>query len=121
MLPITVMNIGQNYAKHYLLHENKGGGSYLEYHDVPHFHMPLNEKSCGHIILGKIINDICHLSAFKIPYGYAIYIKPNVIHCDGFLVGDYLVVYTITDKYSTVLLKNDNGIIDVNINEAIMI
>ncbi len=114
-LPITTMSIGQNYVKHYLLNENKGGGAYLEYHDTPHFHMKLNENSGGHIILGRIINDICYLSAFKIPYGFAIYIKPNVIHCDGYLVGDYLVVYTKSDNYSTVLIKNDNGIVNVNI------
>ena len=117
ILPITVMNIGKNYAKHYLLNKNKGGGCYLEYHNTPHFHMPLNDKANGYIILGTNINDICHLSAFKIPHGFAIYTKPNVIHCDGFLVGDYLVVYTVTDKYSTVLLKNDTGIVDVNIKQ----
>ncbi len=114
-LPITVMSIGQNYVKHYLLNENKGGGAYLEYHNTPHFHMPLNENSCGHVILGRIINEVCYLSSFKIPYGYAIYIKPNVIHCDGYLIGDYLVVYTKSDNYSTVLIKNNNGIVNVNI------
>lgn len=115
ILPITRMNIGQNYVKHYILNENKGGGCYLEYHDTPHFHMPLKENASGHLILGRTINDICYLSAFKIPYGHAIYTMPYVIHCDCYLVGDYLVVYTITDDYSTVLLKNDDGIVNIKI------
>lgn len=29
----------------------------------------------------------------------------NVIHCDAYLTGDYLVVYTKTEDYSTVLIK----------------
>lgn len=114
-MPITIMNIGKNYVKDYLLNENKGCGAYLEYHNTPHFHMPLNKNSDGHVILGRIINDICYLSAFNIPYNYAIYIKPNVIHCDAYLTGDYLVVYTKTDYYSTVLIKNNDCIIDVNV------
>jgi hypothetical protein len=114
-MPITIMNIGKNYVKHYLLNQDKGCGSYLEYHNTPHFHMPLNKNSDGHVILGRIINDICYLSAFNIPYNYAIYIKPNVIHCDAYLTGDYLVVYNKTDHYSTVLLKNNGCIVDVNI------
>lgn len=112
-IPLTVMQIGSNYAKDYLLTEI-GGGCYLEYHDVPHFHMPLNKNSSGYLILGKIIDGYCCLSAFAIPYTYAIYTAPFTIHCDAFLVGDYMVAYTVTENYSTVLLKNDGNIVDVN-------
>lgn len=111
-IPVTVMQIGSNYAKDYLLTE-MGGGCYLEYHDVPHFHMPLNDQSIGYLILGKIIDENCCLTAFKIPYGYAIYTSPYTIHCDAFLVGDYIVAYTVTDNYSTVLLKNNGAIVGV--------
>lgn len=114
-LPITIMNIGENYVKHFLLDNNKGGGCYIERHSTPHFHMPLDENSNGYLILGKTINNICHLSAFQIPYGFAIYTLPNVIHCDGYLVGNYLVVYTITEEYSTVLIKNNGNSAQVNI------
>ena len=82
---------------------------------TPHFHMPLNKNADGYVILGRIINDICYLSAFNIPYNYAIYIKPNVIHCDAYLTGDYLVVYTKTEEYSTVLIKNNGCNVDVKI------
>lgn len=104
-LPVTKMNIGKNYVKGFLLNEELGGGCYLEYHNTPHFHMPLNENSSGYLILSKVTNQGCHLSAFKIPFGYAIYTKPLAIHCDAYLNGDYLVVYTVTDTYLTLLLK----------------
>ena len=114
-LPITIMDIGENYVKHFLLDNNKGGGCYLEYHATPHFHMPLDRNSNGYLILGKTINNVCYLSAFQIPYGFAIYTLPNVIHCDGYLVGKYLVVYTVTEEYSTVSIKNNDKPVQVNI------
>lgn len=117
-VPITMMQIGQNYAKDYLLTE-MGGGCYLEYHDVPHIHIPQNSNSGGFLILGKIIDDNCCLSAFKIPYLHGIYTAPFVIHCDAFLVGDYIVAYTVTENYSTVLLKNNNSIVDVRFTDSI--
>lgn len=119
VMPITIVSIGKNYVDHFLLNKNKGGGCYLEYHNTPHFHMPLNEEANGCLILGKIIDNVCHLSAFKIPFGFAIYTPPNVIHCDGYLVGEYLVVYTITDKYSTVLLQNNGSPVNVKIKNEI--
>jgi hypothetical protein len=114
-MPITIVDIGKNYVEHFLLNKDKGGGCYLEYHDTPHFHMPLNDQATGHLILGKIINNTCHLSAFKIPLGKAIYTPPNIIHCDGYLVGEYLVVYTITEKYSTVLLHSEGVLVNVKV------
>lgn len=113
-LPLTIMDIGDKYVDDFLLTE-LGGGCYLEYHNTPHIHMSLNNKSTGYLILGKFINKFLCLSAFKIPYSYAVYMKPFVVHCDGFLVGDYLVGYTVTDNFSTVLIKNNNKIAHVKI------
>jgi hypothetical protein len=120
-LPLTIMKIGDEYVNNYIYQD--GDGVYLEYHDTPHFHMPLNELSGGYLILGKKIKSRqdyntsqIELSAFKIPYGYAIITDPYVIHNDLFLVGDYMVVYTKTDKYSTVTMKNKNNeLLNVNI------
>jgi len=112
-LPVTNMQIGTNYMKDYLL-TSLGGGCYLEYHDTPHFHMPLNEAANGYLILGKIRDNYCLLSAFRIPYVYAIYTNPGVIHCDACLVGDYLVVYTITEHFSTVILKIGDAIANIS-------
>lgn len=117
-MPVTIMNIGENYVKSFLLHEEKGGGCYLEYHDTPHFHMPLNDHAGGYLILGRNLDFKCYLSAFKIPYGYAVYTAPYTIHCDAYLIGDYMVVYTTTDNYSTVLLKNHQSKpVYISINE----
>ena len=111
-IPLFEMEIGKNYVSDYLL-TNRGGGAYLEYHDTPHFHMPLNDQCDGYLILGKIINDHCYLSAFKIPYLYAIYTRPFTIHCDAYLVGKYLVAYAKTENFPTVLLKNNNDTANV--------
>lgn len=114
-IPITTMDIGKTYVPEYLL--KKGGGCYLEYHDTPHFHMPLNNNSSGYLILGKKVNDEIHLGAFNISYGYAIYTLPFVIHCDAYLVGEYLVLYTVTPNYSTALLRCKGEIVDVTIKK----
>ncbi len=110
------MNIGENYVEHFLFKEDGGGGCYLEYHNTPHLHIPINKNSCGYLILGKFVDNKVHLSAFKIPFGYAIYTSPFTVHCDGFLVGDYTVLYTVTPNYSTVLLRHNGKIAHVLID-----
>ena len=108
------MEIGINYLNGYLLRRNYGDGFYLETQDTPHFHTPLNEKSRGYIIIGKKLENKYQLTAFKIPYKCGIYISPNVPHCDGTLIGEYNVLYTVTDNYETNLLYNTkNKIVDI--------
>lgn len=116
-MPVTLMSVGKDYVEGYLLKENKGGGFYIEYHDAPHFHMPLNpDSTSSHLILGKREGDEVFLSAFTIPYGSAIYPPANVIHDDGFLSGDLSVIYSITDSFSTVILKTENDdLVDVKV------
>lgn len=113
-LPVADMSIGKEYISNYLLREDVG--FYLEYHDQPHLHMPKNKYSSGHLILGRyILNDTIALSAFEIPFGYAIYTPPFIIHDDGMLVGDYYVVYSITENYSTVIVKNKDTKKPINV------
>lgn len=107
--PMASMTIGKDYVPGFLLQEEHGGGAYLEYHDNPHFHMPENRTAGGYLVLGKFLTPSrVRLSAFKIPYGYAIYTKPYTLHADSFLVGDYKVIYHVSDDYSTVLMKDPN-------------
>ena len=114
-LPVAIVEIGKNYIDHYIM--KKAGGVYLEIHDRPHFHMPLNKEAGGYLVIGKYHNENILLSAFNIPYGYGVKMSNNVIHNDCFLTGNYLVVYSKTEDYSTVLLKNNkNKEIQVNIN-----
>ena len=114
VLPLTIMDVGENYVEDYVMKEV---GIYLEYHDRPHFHMPVNEDSRGHLMLGKKISkDKYHLSAFTIPYGKAVYMPPYTIHNDCFLIGRYMVVYSMTKDYSTVILKNNNKNVHVKVD-----
>ena len=103
-LPVCYMDIGKYYIDEYIM--KKAGGVYIEYHDRLHFHMPLNKNSQGYLILGKKKDDNILLSAFSIPYGYAIYTPGNVIHNDCFLIGKYMVIYSKTNNYSTALLQD---------------
>lgn len=106
-LPLTEMDIGPEYVKNYIEIENLGGGNYLEYHDNPHFHSPMNEYTRGHIILAKKTNNnVYHISAFIIPYNTGLYTPGYVIHNDSHLVGNWMVVYSKTDNYSTVLMRD---------------
>lgn len=119
-LPVSIMNIGANYVEYYLLKSDHGGGCYLEYHDRPHLHMPLDpQNSVGALVLGKkstVVDNQYELGAFQIPYGYAIYTPPNVIHNDCYLTGSYLVVYSVTSNYSTVILVEESTGEPVKVN-----
>lgn len=108
ILPVATVDVGEDYIKDYIMDEQLGGGVYLEYHNNPHFHMPLNNDSRGCLILGKKEDDNYTLSAFQIPHGYGIYTPPWGIHNDCFLIGEYLVVYSVSEDYSTVIIKNKN-------------
>ena len=116
--PVASMTIEKNYVTGFLLSERHGGGAYIEYHDNPHFHMPEDESARGYLILGRFLTPSrVRLSAFVIPYGYAIYTKPYTLHADSFLVGNYKVSYHTSNHYSTVLMKNrDDKIIPVSVS-----
>lgn len=107
VVPYTKMVVGERYVENYLLNEDLGGGFYIEYHSCPHYHQPLNDKAKGWLILGKFTEDKKHirLSAFKIPFGYGIYMPPNVLHCDAYLTGEYLVAYTAAKEFKTGIFR----------------
>ncbi|WP_216613853.1 hypothetical protein [Vibrio mediterranei] len=114
-LPVTITNIGETYAEDYLLKAEHGGGTYLEKHDRPHFHMPIDKFASGFLILGKEIDSVRELSAFQIPYGYGIVMAPWTIHSDAYLVGRYMVIYSATPEFSTVILRKKNrGLATIN-------
>lgn len=114
-LPITITNIGDTYVKDYLLEAAHGGGTYLEEHDRPHFHMPIDKFASGFLIIGKETDSVRELSAFQIPYGYGIVMAPWTIHSDAYLVGRYMVIYSATPEFSTVILrKKDKSLATIN-------
>ena len=106
--PIWAMSLGKDYVKDYIM-TAKAGGWYLEWHkDRPHFHMPLSKDARGFYILGRSLsNNTFELTAFRIPYGTAVYTKRGAIHCDAGLTGNrWAVGYTTSNNFSTVLLRN---------------
>lgn len=60
------------------------------------------------MIIGHSLGDEYMLSAFEIPFGYGIYTPPNLLHADAFLIGNFLVVYSVTDQFSTVIFRSRN-------------
>lgn len=102
--------IGQNYVSGYLLQPDLGGGAYLERHNQPHLHVPLNKDAAGHLILAKqVASGSFIMSAFRIPFGYAVYTRSNTLHCDSFLIGEYLAVFAVEDDYRTGIVMGRNG------------
>lgn len=109
-LPVTITTIGEDYVNGYLMDEQRGGGSYLEYHDRPHFHMPLTCDAGGFLIIGRTIEGIgTAVSAFQIPYKSGIYMAPWCIHSDAYLMGCYMVIYSKTDHFSTVIVRQQDN------------
>merc|ERR1712096_587107 len=95
------MEVGKHYPEKYLKNVGKGygGGCYLEYHDLPHFHMSRDATAGGNLILGKFVDETDHskgveVTAFQIPVGCGIYTPPDTIHCDSFLNGRLKVMYS---------------------------
>jgi hypothetical protein len=58
------------------------------------------------------------MTAFKIPFGYGLYMPPNVIHCDSFLTGRFLIAYTNAKNFTTGILRTTTGdVTQVNISK----
>ena len=118
-LPVTLMEIGAGYVDEYLHVASKGGGSYLEWHDRPHLHMPLDDQAAGYLLLGRRDGEDYLVSGFRIPFGYAVYMPPDVLHADPYLVGNYLVIYSVTKNFSNAVLRDPDGrVVDVRISAA---
>lgn len=118
-LAVTVTHFGPTYAERFLQVADKGGGAFVEYHDFPHLHMPLDPAARGHFLLGRQDGDTYRLSAVPIPPGTALYTPPGALHADPFLIGRYLVVYAVTETYSTVVFRTgDGGMVDTKIVAA---
>jgi hypothetical protein len=109
-LPLTITSVGATYPQDYLLDPVLGGGAYLEVHDRPHFHMPMDDTCGGYLIIGKHNDEgPDEVSAFQIPYGFGVHMVPWAIHCDAYLVGRYMVIYSATPEFSTVIVRRSDG------------
>jgi hypothetical protein len=108
-MPLFEITVGPEYVQNYLLQENLGNGFYIESHNTPHFHQPLNSNSAGYIILAKRFENQLIMSKFKIPLGHGLYTPPYVYHSDAYLIGDYNVIYNKADDYKTFMFRNNNN------------
>lgn len=100
----------KDYKKDFLMQKYGGGGVFVETHDFPHIHVPLSEECGGYIVIGKRVNEKAyHFTAFRIPYGYALYTPSHTIHGDGTLVGEYALTVADSAMVSadTVLMYNN--------------
>ncbi|MBQ0730353.1 MAG: hypothetical protein KBT75_06615 [Oleispira antarctica] len=100
------------YKKDFLMKKHGGGGIFLEHHNFPHIHIPMEESCGGYIVIGKQIDkDEYHFTAFQIPYGYALYTPANTIHGDGTLVGKHGLALADSNMISanTVLIYNKHS------------
>ena len=106
------MSIGTEYVNGFLLEEGLGDGFYIETHDLPHYYFSSNPDSKGYLILGEKIHEGFALTAFEIGANKPIYISPYVYHSDGYLIGEYNVIYGKANNYKTYLFRtNDKKII----------
>ena len=99
------------YREEFLMKEHGGGGVFVEYHNFPHIHIPMEESCGGYIVIGKNNgDDTFDFTAYQIPYGYALYTPANTIHGDGTLVGKYGLALADSQMISanTVLIYNKN-------------
>jgi hypothetical protein len=101
----------KDYKKDFLMQKYGGGGIFVETHNFPHIHVPTNEDCGGYIVIGKQVAEReFHFTAFRIPYGHALYTPSFTIHGDGTLVGEYAL--TVADSAfvhaDTVLMYNEN-------------
>lgn len=109
--PIALMQYDYtpDYKKDFLMKKRGGGGIFVETHAFPHIHIPTSPECGGYIVIGKpVAAGRFDFTAFRIPYGYALYTPSNTIHGDGTLVGEYAL--TVADpamvSADTVLMYN---------------
>ena len=117
--PIWNILIGEEYLNDFILTEKGGGMTFECQMDKPHFHMPASKESHGYYVLGKKtsskekINQY-HFTAFKIPFGKAVYTYPGAIHCDVALQGNWLIGCTHAKKsFSAVIKTKKDQIVNI--------
>ena len=76
----------ENYLRDYILPVK--GGSCIEVHEFSHLECPLYTNS-GYFILGKMVDNDLHLTAFMVPTQHTLYIPGGVIHSNDYLRGTW--------------------------------
>lgn len=97
-----------SYRDEFLTRTEGGGGYFVERHDFPHLHIPLDDKCGGYIVIGKQLAERQFaFTAFRIPHRHGLYLPSYTIHGDGTLVGNHAItVARNSAKADTVLFYN---------------
>lgn len=107
---LMVYRYDEDYRGDFVLQPNGGGGFFVETHAFPHIHAPMNRQCGGFITIGRRLRaDRFEFTAFRIPYGHALYIPPHTIHGDSTLLGDYAITVSHTHA-DTVVLRQEGRI-----------
>lgn len=97
---LMVYDYSPRYKRDFLMKKHGGGGIFVETHDFPHIHIPTSRDCGGYIVIGKALaTQRFAFTAYRIPYGYALYTPSGTIHGDGTLVGEYAL--TVADPALT--------------------
>ena len=75
-----------NYLEDYV--ESENGGCGLEMHDFAHLDCPLQDDS-GYFIIGKMLDQTLHLTAFKVPTRHTLYLPGGLIHSNDYMKGTW--------------------------------
>ena len=99
-----------NYRRDFLTLEQGGGGYFVERHNFPHLHAPLQPDCDGCMLVGQQTGlDSYEFTGFRIPYGTALYTPPDVIHGDGCIVGEHAITVASASAIAdTVLFYNND-------------
>lgn len=102
----------KNYRDDFLTQTEGGGGFFVERHNFPHLHIPLDNNCGGYIVIGKqMTQTMFAFTAFNIPHNHALYTPANTIHGDGTLIGNHgITVAKSSAKADTVLFYNKRTI-----------
>jgi hypothetical protein len=111
-LALIAYDYDSRYRDDFLTQTEGGGGYFVERHDFPHLHIPLNDQCGGYIVIGKQMSERQFaFTAFRIPHRHALYTPAHTIHGDGTLVGTHAItVARSSAKADTVLFYNRNTI-----------
>ena len=97
------------YENNYLEDYAKVRGCGIETHSFAHLDCPLDPNS-GVFVLGKLIGDELHLTAFQVPARHTVYVPADTIHSNDYLIGTWRTMLSdeaIIDHVFTVREQQD--------------
>ena len=101
--------INEQYATKYV-HDLKGPGIFLEYHNFPHYVTPIGKDSRGPFVIGKFRKGGgMDIIGINIPLGHTLYIPPNIIHNDWYFIGKLATTVLVGEESDTVFLRGINN------------